>query len=348
MDMPRRFPPQRLPVEPGSRVRDPRRLASIADAELHGHLGDEDLNAVVATLRIACRVPIAVVNVVTHNLQTYPAEVGIGAPCTRVPDQLSFCAEVVETGAPVAISDASSHPVYGYNPFVTAGVVGAYAGVPLVDDGYVLGSVSVFDDKPRVFTADELEVLAHQARLASSILALRRSARTDVLTGLANRALLLDRLRRALSRLGRHEGMTAVMFLDVNEFKALNDSYGHETGDWVLVELAHRLSGVMRPSDTLARFGGDEFVIVCEDVEGARGAEQIAARLLRALEPPWLRDGDPVHVTVGIGIAVTAEQDTDPADLLRHADAAMYRAKSLPGSSWVRAELRPGTATAAS
>lgn len=106
---------------------------------MHGHLGDLELNAVVATLRIACAVPIAVVNIVTENMQTYPAEVGVGAPCTTVPDAVSFCAEVVDTRAPLAISDAREHPVYAQNPMVVDGVVGAYAGVPLVDDGVVLG-----------------------------------------------------------------------------------------------------------------------------------------------------------------------------------------------------------------
>jgi GAF domain-containing protein len=159
-------------------VRDFRRLDAVAQAELAGHLGDPALNAIVATLRIACRVPIAVINVVTQDLQTYPAEVGVGAPCTTVPDEVSFCAHVVETRAPVMVVDAAQHPTYAQNPLVLDGVVGAYAGFPLVDDGYVLGSVSIFDSRARVFTMDELALLAHQARLASAVLALRRVARS--------------------------------------------------------------------------------------------------------------------------------------------------------------------------
>jgi hypothetical protein len=136
-------------TNPVGGVREPDRLAAVARAELHGHLRDQDLNAVVGTLRIACRVPIAVVNIVSENLQTYPAEVGVGAPCTSVPDGLSFCAAVVDTCIPLSVSDARAHPVYCRNPMVLSGVIGAYAGVPLVDDGFILGSVSIFDGAPR-------------------------------------------------------------------------------------------------------------------------------------------------------------------------------------------------------
>ena len=320
--------------EPIGGVLDPRRLAAVARAELHGHLGDQDLNAVVATLRIGCRVPIAVINIVSHNLQTYPAEVGVGAPCTRVPDALSFCARVVDTKSAVTVPDARAHPVYAHNPMVLGGVIGAYAGVPLVDRGFVLGSVSIFDGRAREFTSEELLLLDLQARLASSVLALRRASRTDVLTGLPNRGLFLDRLDHALTRLARHPGLAAVMYLDVDGFKGLNDSFGHDVGDWVLVELAARISAVMRPQDTLARLGGDEFGAVCEDIASARDAVLIPERIIAAVNEDWMLDGQRISVGLSLGIALADSSETDPAGLLRDADAAMYRAKRLAGSGW--------------
>ncbi|MEO6145195.1 MAG: diguanylate cyclase [Dermatophilaceae bacterium] len=205
-------------------VRDPRRLKAVADAHLSGHLGDPDLDAVVATLRLACGAPIAVVNIVTADQQTYAAEVGVGAPCTSVPDELSFCAEVVDTGRAMTVSDAAAHVVYSQNPLVLGGIIGAYAGVPLVDNGMVLGSVAIFDDHARVFSADVLDILRHQGQLAGSVLALRRSARMDTLTGLPNRALYGDRLAGALARLERHGGMLCVMYLDIDNFKIINDT----------------------------------------------------------------------------------------------------------------------------
>jgi diguanylate cyclase (GGDEF)-like protein len=316
-------------------VDDPKRLAAVARAEMHGHLGDPELNAVVATLRIGCSVPIAVINMVTHDTQTYPAEVGVGAPCTTVPDTLSFCAEVVNTQSSLAIADARTHPVYSANPMVVDGVVGAYAGVPLIDDGYVLGSVSIFDDHARRFTDHELELLGHQARLASSVLRLRRTARTDVLTGLPNRAVFLERLERSVSRLERHGGLVAAMFLDVDGFKELNDSRGHDAGDWMLTELARRITDVMRPTDTFARLGGDEFALVCEDLATVKDVETIAERMVGAVDQPWTLNGRPIRTGVSIGITVTDRSDALPADLIRAADAAMYRAKRIAGSAWV-------------
>lgn len=327
------------PGRPITGVRDPRRLAAVAAAELHGHLDDRALSAVVSTLRLACRVPMAVVNVVSANLQTYPVEVGVGAPCNSVPDGLSFCAEVVDTGRELCVPDALSHPVYCQNPMVIDGVIAAYAGVPLVDNGFVLGSVSIFDEAARTFTPDDLQILREQGHLASSVLALRRSARTDLLTGLANRALCLERLTRALLRLERGGGSVAVIYLDVDNFKDINDAFGHEVGDRVLVEVASRLRSGIRPTDTAARFGGDEFVVVCEDVAGAADAGLIAERILTATSAAFRIGGQSLRVSLSIGIAVTESATTEPADLLRTADGAMYRAKHVSGPSVVQAGL---------
>jgi GAF domain-containing protein len=120
--------------------------------------------------------------------------------------------------------------VYSRNPMVLDGVIGAYAGVPLIDDGFVLGSVSIFDGSAREFSAEVLEILGFQARLAASVLALRRSARTDVLTGLPNREVLLDRLRMAIARLNRHTGLVCVLYFDLDDFKGINDELGHAAG----------------------------------------------------------------------------------------------------------------------
>lgn len=321
---------------PVTGVSDPRRLASVAAAELDGHAGDRDLDAVVATLQLGCQVPIAVVNIVRPDLQTYAAEVGVGAPCTNVPDALSFCAEVVDSGAAFVVADARAHPVYGANPLVADGVVGAYAGVPLIDDGVVLGSVAMFDGVARSFTAGELELLTHQAQLASSVLALRRSSRTDALTGLPNRTLFHDQLAQAVARLARRDALIAVMFLDLDGFKLLNDTRGHDAGDQVLAEVARRFSGALRSSDTLARVGGDEFVAVCDDLATPEDAEQVADRLIATVADGLELDGDDVPIAVSVGIAVTGDAAVDVAALMRTADQAMYRAKRLTGSSWVR------------
>jgi diguanylate cyclase (GGDEF)-like protein len=185
-------------------------------------------------------------------------------------------------------------------------------------------------------SARDLEVLAHQTQLASSVLALRRSSRTDLLTGLPNRGVYPERLARALGRMQREGGAAAVMYLDVDGFKAINDTLGHDVGDWVLIEVAERLGSVLRPTDTLVRLGGDEFVAICEDLTRAQAqdAERVADRMVAATTSPWLLAGEALDVSVSIGIAVADVPTADPVTLLRAADDAMYRAKLVTGSSW--------------
>ena len=157
---------------------------------------------------------------------------------------------------------------------------------------------------------------------------LRHAALHDALTGLPNRTLLLDRLEHALAR----QASTAVLFVDLDQFKMVNDSRGHGAGDQLLVAVARRLSGATRPSDTVARFGGDEFVVVCEDVD-EQAAIEIARDLLAALHEHLEVDGAPVHVRASLGVAVSSTASA--GDLLRYADTAMYSAK-LAGRGRVR------------
>ncbi len=321
-------------------VRDARRLKAVADADLRGHVADPDLDAVVATLRLACASPIVVVNIVSADRQTYAAEAGIGAECTTVPDALSFCAEVVDTGEALTVSDAAAHPVYSQNPMVRSGGIGSYAGVPLIDNGVVMGSVAISDRKAREFSAEVLDILRHQGKLAGSVLALRRSARMDALTGLPNRVLYGDRLAGAVARLERNGGMVCVMYLDIDDFKTINDTFGHGGGDEVLIEVGRRLVSVLRPTDTVARLGGDEFVILCENLGGVDDAEQLADRVVAATSEPWAIQGRVRPVHVSIGIAVTDSAATEPSALLGDADAAMYLAKSVPGSNSVLTPTR--------
>nr|WP_231126315.1 PAS domain S-box protein [Motilibacter aurantiacus] len=148
----------------------------------------------------------------------------------------------------------------------------------------------------------------------------------DALTGLPNRLLLLDHLQSALARSARHGGHVAVLYLDLDNFKDVNDALGHAAGDELLVEFSRRLTACLRDSDTAARLGGDEFVVVCEDLAGPEEASGIASRVEEALDVDVPVRDHPVRVTASIGIAVSSGHETG-ADLLREADTAMYRAK---------------------
>jgi diguanylate cyclase (GGDEF)-like protein/PAS domain S-box-containing protein len=147
----------------------------------------------------------------------------------------------------------------------------------------------------------------------------------DPLTGLPNRTLLLDRLEVALSQ--RSRGSVAVVFIDLDHFKLVNDSLGHTAGDRLLCSAATRLRAVVRPGDTVARFGGDEFVVLAEAVADERDTEGLAERITSALAEPFDLSGEEVFVTGSIGIALSGHGDCTATELLRDADAAMYRAK---------------------
>jgi diguanylate cyclase (GGDEF)-like protein/PAS domain S-box-containing protein len=149
----------------------------------------------------------------------------------------------------------------------------------------------------------------------------------DALTGLANRALFLDRLSQALLRTLRQTDSVAVMFLDIDDFKTINDSLGHEAGDKVLVAVSERLALVMRPGDTLARLGGDEFAIMLDFVTLSESADAVANRILEALREPIQIGSQSVSIQASIGIALSGTPVEEPEVLLRNADLAMYTAK---------------------
>jgi len=156
---------------------------------------------------------------------------------------------------------------------------------------------------------------------------LERIAHYDVLTGLPNRVLLADRLQQAMIRNQRHGQFLAVVFLDLDGFKAVNDSHGHAVGDQLLVIVGNRMKTALREGDTLARIGGDEFVAVLVDLEQPQDYELVLARLLQAASDPVLVNDSVLHVSASIGVTVYPQDGADADQLMRHADQAMYQAK---------------------
>jgi len=154
----------------------------------------------------------------------------------------------------------------------------------------------------------------------------------DSLTGLPNRALFLDRLSHSLELLkGRREYHFAVLFLDLDRFKMINDSLGHLAGDRLLIEVARRITKVLRPVDTLARLGGDEFTVLCEEVADDASVTRFAERIQQALAVPVVLDGQTLVTSASIGIVISSSNYGHSEEILRDADAAMYRAKALGG-----------------
>jgi diguanylate cyclase (GGDEF)-like protein/PAS domain S-box-containing protein len=156
---------------------------------------------------------------------------------------------------------------------------------------------------------------------------LHHQAFHDPLTGLPNRALFMDRLEHALTLAYRRGSKVAVLFIDLDNFKVINDSLGHNAGDQLLIAVAERLKACLRPEDTAARLGGDEFTILVEDIASVGEVVRIAGRIADTLRPPFALEEQEVFPTVSTGIALSNSAYEQPADLLRHADLAMYRAK---------------------
>jgi diguanylate cyclase (GGDEF)-like protein/PAS domain S-box-containing protein len=149
----------------------------------------------------------------------------------------------------------------------------------------------------------------------------------DALTGLPNRVMLMDRLEQALARVRRRERMFALLFVDLDRFKAVNDTLGHTVGDQLLVEAAARIQSAVRETDTVARLGGDEFVVLCEDIEGVHQAADFAERIITALQAAFVFGTDVSRVSASIGMALSADGDESAEVILSNADIAMYRAK---------------------
>ena len=192
----------------------------------------------------------------------------------------------------------------------------------MVLDVEVSGSVIPYDGKEVVCAV--ARDLTERKELEEQ---LRHQAFHDSLTELPNRALFLDRLGHALARARREDGPVAVLLLDLNDFKVVNDSLGHDAGNAVLVEIAKRLRKCMRPGDTTARIFGDEFAVLLEAPSGMEDASRVADRLQEGLQEPFDVDGREMFVSASIGIALGESPEAQPEEVLRHADLAMYEAK---------------------
>lgn len=179
-----------------------------------------------------------------------------------------------------------------------------------------------------IWGVSSLILLAVSFSLYKENQSLKGQAFTDKLTGLANRALFMDRLTLKVEHAKRYGEMVGVIFMDLDGFKAVNDSYGHNVGDEVLKIVATRINSCTRGSDTVARWGGDEFAIILPEAKNIDDVSDIALRLIAAINEPILHRGHELHVGTSIGISFHPINGETPEELIHEADQAMYLAKS--------------------
>ena len=207
--------------------------------------------------------------------------------------------------------------------------------MPLIDQTDPIGALLLkapadtqYSDKDREllgFVSAQVATAIERSRLKAELL---RAARYDELTGLPNRRLFHDRIDTALARSRRKHGRMALLYIDIDDFKAVNDSLGHDAGDLLLQEIARRLERCVRKADTVARLGGDEFVVILEDIHGPDDATAVADKIHHSLLQPATIAGHLLHTQASIGIALHPGDGDDADSLIRHADQRMYRRKA--------------------
>jgi len=270
-------------------------------------------------------------------------EIGVG---------VGSCGTAAFTGERVIVDDIATHPYWAaFTELASKAGVGACWSQPILSPARkVLGTFAIYHHQRHVPTESDIYIIEQSARLASIAIErkqmeekVRRLAFHDALTGLPNRLLLSDRVEQAIAASKRNGRYAALLFLDLDNFKPLNDAYGHDAGDSLLREVAHRLNNCVREVDTVARFGGDEFVVllkelVADKTESTNQALAIAEKIRGALALPYVVD---THAdgkgkstvshrcSASIGAVLFSGLDDSAVDIVKSADSAMYQAKAV-------------------
>lgn len=322
---------------------EPSRLATLQGLWVLYTPAEERFDRITRLARQLLDVPIALVSLIDAQCQWFKSAQGM--ELSETARTVSFCARAILMDDTMVVPDAHLDPRFKDSPLVTGEpYVQFCAGHPLrAADGSKLGTLCVMDRRPRQMSGADLEKLRDLAAWAENELRvtalskaqlglisecddLRRRAMLDSLTRLWNRSAIMDVLQRELAHVQRKEGPLSVIMADVDHFKKINDMYGHQAGDAVLLEVVKRMRSSVRPYDAIGRYGGEEFLIVLGNCNQDT-ALMIAGRARERVAGDKVETSDGVISTsISLGLASVAS-DCDPGKLIHSADAALYRAK---------------------
>lgn len=306
---------------------EPGRQRAIDRLDVLDSEAEAPFERIVDLVKTTMNAPICAVSMIDNERQWFKAFRGLSV--NQTPRNIAFCDYAIRAEAPFVIEDALRDLRFANNPLVLGEpFIRAYLGIPLVmPDGYIAGTLCAMYQEPREFTEQEVAILRSFANLVVGELELRTLAFTDGLTSLLSRKAWRDRVQTELNRATKNSTVVAILLLDLDHFKRINDTYGHEIGDLVLREAAEAMVGVLSECDHVGRIGGEEFAICIPKANLTAGiavAERVRARI-EALQFPH-HEG--LSCRASIGVAVMEKTDTVD-ELLKRADLALYKAKIL-------------------
>ena len=253
------------------------------------------------------------------------------------------CGNTAATNEPTIVEDISTHPYWSAwkGLAASAGVAACWSQPIQGANGEVIGTFAIYHREKAIPTAEERVLIRQFAHIASIAIerelanrVIWRQANFDSLTGLPNRNLMLDHLQLAMKTADRENEKVAVVFLDLDNFKDVNDALGHDVGDKLLVECAMRIKRCLRADDTVSRLGGDEFVIILNGICGLSSIENVVQKVLSEIIKPYTLEFERIHTSASMGITLYPEDANDVKDLLKNADQAMYGAKAQGKNSY--------------
>jgi diguanylate cyclase len=318
------------------------RLAALRSLDVLDSAPEPHFDTIAHVAALVAGTPISLLSLVDAARQWFKANTGLPG-VTETSRDMAFCAHTILQETVLEVPDALRDRRFADNPWVTGPLgIRFYAGAPIsLEDGSRVGSLCVIDRKPRKLTEVQRDALQQLARMAAAQLEGRRAmhllretsgemhyhATHDALTGLVNRSEFETRLGRVLQKACEDRSEHALLYIDIDQFKLVNDSCGHAIGDQLLQEVGKLFAETIRARDTLARLGGDEFAIILEHCS-AEQAQRVAQQICDAMSKfRFTHDDRSIRVSASIGLVPVDDRWTTPAAILQAADAACYAAK---------------------